>query len=76
MCSPTLKKQLLWQGFGALAPSLLASPSQKLADVQSLLHEAGVAENVICFEAHSPLALSRASAARPRRGVLASHRTK
>lgn len=48
-----VKKQLLWQGFGALAPSLLASPSQKLADVQSLLHEAGVAENVICFEAHS-----------------------
>ena len=32
-----------------------------LADVQSLLHEAGVAENVICFEAHSPLALSRAA---------------
>jgi phenylacetic acid degradation operon negative regulatory protein len=56
-----VKKQLLWQGFGALAPSLLASPSQKLADVQSLLHEAGVAENVICFEAHSPLALSRAA---------------
>lgn len=24
-----VKKQLLWQGFGALAPSLLASPSQK-----------------------------------------------
>ncbi|VFS92484.1 Phenylacetic acid degradation operon negative regulatory protein paaX [Raoultella planticola] len=38
-----VKKQLLWQGFGALAPSLLASPSQKMADVQSLLHEAGVA---------------------------------
>ena len=36
------------------------APSQKLADVQSLLHEAGVAENVICFEAHSPLALSAA----------------
>ena len=52
---------LLLLGFGALAPSLLASPSQKLADVQSLLHEAGVAENVICFEAHSPLALSRAA---------------
>lgn len=45
-----VKKQLLWQGFGALAPSLLASPSQKLADVQSLLHEAGVAENVICLK--------------------------
>ena len=39
-----VKKQLLWQGFGALAPSLLASPSQKLADIQSLLHEAGVAD--------------------------------
>lgn len=56
-----VKKQLIWQGFGVLAPSLLASPSQKLADVQSLLHEAGVAENVIFFEAHSPLALSRAA---------------
>ncbi len=56
-----VKKQLIWQGFGTLAPSLMASPSQQLADVQTLLHEAGVAENVICFEAHSPLALSRAA---------------
>ncbi len=39
----------------------MASPSQHLADVQSLLHDAGVAENVIFFEAHSPLALSRAA---------------
>ncbi|ASV55374.1 MULTISPECIES: phenylacetic acid degradation operon negative regulatory protein PaaX [Lelliottia] len=56
-----VKKQLIWQGFGTLAASLMASPSQKMADVQTLLHEAGVAENVICFEAHSPLALSRAA---------------
>ena len=56
-----VKKQLIWQGFGALAPSLMASPSQKLADVQTLLHEAGVADNVICFEARIPLALSRAA---------------
>ena len=56
-----VKKQLIWQGFGTLAPSLMASPSQNLADVQSLLHDAGVAENVIFFEAHSPLALSRAA---------------
>ncbi len=56
-----VKKQLIWQGFGALAPSLMASPSQKLADVQALLHEAGVADNVICFEAQIPLALSRAA---------------
>ncbi|MRS15755.1 phenylacetic acid degradation operon negative regulatory protein PaaX [Enterobacteriaceae bacterium RIT691] len=53
-----VKKQLIWQGFGTLAPSLMASPSQKLADVQALLHEAGVVENVICFEAQSPLATS------------------
>ena len=57
MCSPTLKAAAV-AGVWRAAPSLLASPSQKLADVQSLLHEAGVAENVICFEAHSPLALS------------------
>jgi len=56
-----VKKQLIWQGFGALAPNLMASPSQDLADVQTLLFEAGVAENVICFEATSPLALSRAA---------------
>ncbi|MFW0765761.1 phenylacetic acid degradation operon negative regulatory protein PaaX [Trabulsiella odontotermitis] len=56
-----VKKQLIWQGFGTLAPSLMASPSQKMADVQTLLHEAGVAENVICFEAHSPLAMSVAA---------------
>ncbi|AIR01633.1 phenylacetic acid degradation operon negative regulatory protein PaaX [Pluralibacter gergoviae] len=53
-----VKKQLIWQGFGTLAPNLLASPSQRLADVQALLHEAGVAEQVICFEAQSPLATS------------------
>ena len=53
-----VKKQLLWQGFGTLAPNLLASPSQRLADVQALLHEAGGAEQVICFEAQSPLATS------------------
>ncbi|EOM2313391.1 PaaX family transcriptional regulator C-terminal domain-containing protein, partial [Escherichia coli] len=29
--------------------------------VQTLLHEAGVADNVICFEAQIPLALSRAA---------------
>ncbi len=56
-----VKKQLMWQGFGTLAPSLMASPSQNMADVQSLLLEAGVAENVIFFEAHSPLAMSRSA---------------
>ncbi len=66
-----VKKQLIWQGFGALAPSLMASPSQKLANVQTLLHEAGVADNVICFEAQIPLALSRASTACQSRRVLA-----
>jgi phenylacetic acid degradation operon negative regulatory protein len=71
-----VKKQLLWQGFGALAPSLLASPSQKLADVQSLLHEAGVAENVICFEAHSPLALSRRCAAGWRSAGISPNKTR
>ena len=45
-----VKKQLIWQGFGTLAPRLMASPSQNLADVQSLLHDAGVAENVIFFD--------------------------
>ena len=53
----------------------MASPSQNPADVQSLLHDAGVAENVIFFEAHSPLALSRA-ALRARVEVLAVDRTK
>ncbi len=54
-----VKKELMWQGFGALAPSLMASPSQRLTEVQSLLHDYGVAENVICFEASAPLQLSR-----------------
>lgn len=55
-----VKKQLIWQGFGTLAPSLMASPSQNLADIQNLLHEAGVVEHVICFEASSPLQTSKA----------------
>ncbi len=60
MCSPTLKAAAVagvWRA-GAEPAGLAVA---KLADVQSLLHEAGVAENVICFEAHSPLALSRAA---------------
>lgn len=56
-----VKKQLMWQGFGALAPSLMASPSQKLPDVQAFLHEAGVAEQVICFEASCPPGMSHAA---------------
>lgn len=71
-----VKKQLIWQGFGTLAPSLMASPSQHLADVQSLLHDAGVAENVIFFEAHSPLALSRAALGLAGGRVLAVNRAK
>ncbi len=55
-----VKKQLLWQGLARWRRACWPR-RQKLADVQSLLHEAGVAENVICFEAHSPLALSRAA---------------
>ena len=56
-----VKNQLIWQGFGTLAPSLMASPSQNLTEVQALLHESGVADNVICFEARSPLQLSQAA---------------
>ncbi len=61
MCSPTLKKSsCCGRGLRAGAEPCWLLAVAKLADVQSLLHEAGVAENVICFEAHSPLALSRA----------------
>lgn len=54
-----VKQELTWQGFGILAPNLMASPSQSLADVQHFLHEAGVVQNVICFEAHSAFELSQ-----------------
>ncbi|BDH46040.1 phenylacetic acid degradation operon negative regulatory protein PaaX [Salmonella enterica subsp. enterica serovar Choleraesuis] len=54
-----VKKELIWQGFGTLTPSLMASPSQSLAEVQHFLHESGIAENVICFEAHSALEMSQ-----------------
>ncbi len=56
-----VKKELMWQGFGTLTPNLMASPSQRMAEVQSFLHESGVAENVICFEATAPLPLSHSA---------------
>jgi hypothetical protein len=69
-----VKKQLIWQGFGTLAPSLMASPSQHLADVQSLLHDAGVAENVIFLKRIHRWRFPGCSAL-ARGGVLAANRT-
>ncbi|MCS5873638.1 hypothetical protein LN650_17955 [Klebsiella pneumoniae subsp. pneumoniae] len=52
-------------GLTALAPSLLASPSQKLADVQSRSTKRASPKTSSVLKPISPLALSRAAPAQP-----------
>ena len=61
MCSPTLKSSCCGRDLARWRRACWPRRRKSwLADVRSA-REAGVAENVICFEAHSPLALSRAA---------------
>ena len=48
-----LKVELLWQGFGTLAPNLLAHPSADPAALDRLLEDLGAAERVLVMEAES-----------------------
>ena len=48
-----LKAELLWQGFGPLAPNLLAHPSADPAALDRLLQDLGVADRVLVMQAES-----------------------
>jgi phenylacetic acid degradation operon negative regulatory protein len=48
-----VKAELIWQGFGTLAPNLLAHPSTDGAALDRLLRDLGVAGDVLVMEAES-----------------------
>ncbi|HCX33134.1 MAG TPA: phenylacetic acid degradation operon negative regulatory protein PaaX [Rhodocyclaceae bacterium] len=48
-----LRKDLLWEGFGTIAPGVLAHPSADLASLTDILQANGVAERVVAFRARS-----------------------
>lgn len=48
-----LKRDLEWQGFGALAPGVLAHPNLAAADVADMLRDLGVQERVVLLRATS-----------------------
>jgi len=48
-----LKRELLWEGFGAIAPGVLAHPSADLASLREIIVSAGAQEYVAVMEASS-----------------------
>ena len=53
-----LKRELLWEGFGAIAPGVLAHPSADLASLNEIILSAGAQEYVAVMEARSLEAFS------------------
>lgn len=52
-----VREELEWQGFGAIAPLVLACPRSEIADVNATLGELGALEDAIVFESSSHSAL-------------------
>lgn len=48
-----LQRELAWQGFGVLAPGLLASPSADSDALQRLLRDEGVSDEVVIMQART-----------------------
>ena len=53
-----LRKDLLWEGFGVIAPGVLAHPSDNSASVMDILRENEVQDIVVVMQAHALGALS------------------
>jgi len=53
-----LKRELLWEGFGAIAPGVLAHPNADLASLREIILSAGAQQYVAVMEAHSLEAFS------------------
>ncbi len=60
--SPTardaLRKELLWEGYGAIAPGVFAHPSARTEELIDLLQSAGAHDKVAAFQARTLGALS------------------
>lgn len=60
--SPTardaLRKELLWEGYGAIAPGVFAHPSARTEELMELLQSAGAHDKVAAFQARTLGALS------------------
>lgn len=53
-----LKRELLWEGFGAIAPGVMAHPNADLASLREILHAAHAQDYVAVMEARSLAAFS------------------
>jgi len=53
-----LRKDLLWEGFGVIAPGVLAHPSDSSASLMDILHENEVHEMVVVMQARTLGAIS------------------
>ena len=50
----TLRKELLWEGFGIIAPGLLAHPSDDNGSLLDILQGNGILDKVIVMQARTP----------------------
>ena len=53
-----LRKELLWEGYGAIAPGVFAHPSARTDELMDMLQSAGVHDKVAAFQARTLGALS------------------
>ncbi|MFV0280782.1 MAG: PaaX family transcriptional regulator C-terminal domain-containing protein, partial [Rhodoblastus sp.] len=54
----SLRKELLWEGYGAIAPGILAHPSTRTEDLMDILQTAGAHDKVVAMQARTLGALS------------------
>lgn len=53
-----LRKELLWEGYGAIAPGILAHPSARTEELMDILQSAGAHDKVVVLQARTLGALS------------------
>jgi len=54
----SLRKELLWEGYGAIAPGVLAHPSARTDELMDLLQTSGAHDKVVALQARTLGALS------------------
>jgi len=55
-----LRRELLWEGFGPVAPGVFAHPNADLASLREILHAAGAEGHAAVMDAHSLAMFSQA----------------
>lgn len=56
-----LRRDLLWSGYGAISPGVMAHPTGDRQSLDETLHEHGAADKVVVLEAHTTELASRAA---------------